>query len=833
MRVARSIAVVALLVSYSSAAFSQFLPPPGDSHGRSVHHGTCSGVSDCAVEIPRTGNISRLFAEVDSAVAQWMKMHCVGAAVLAISRHGELVFKRGYGRMVGASVPDSELCALDEYHPQSDYVAPDTPAYLGSATKLVTAVMARRLVAERVRQLGATEYFDDPTQARLLDPELGLLPPHLLGTFTQGVPGAECPPVAVPDPNSCVRWLGCDVGGVDNGPDVRWEEVTIGDLIAHSSGWVGDTPGWETYAIPNAAAFRGYDTYWDWVEENDELVETLPDLAWVNETWTAREYLAEQLDTVGDNVFFVNTHDRIDGEDPADEVLRALASLCLTTDPAGASDSNPPTSAQISYANTNYSMLDRVIAHLSHELGHAGTYAGHDGFPEQFTDSALDVFLDSEGIEAGIETEEGILTHHPSAPDAYASPLWSRRSWSDGQATYYPLKKSYLRPFCVWDGEICDFSPWMSGGAGPGGVRLPRDFATTYFDFTEEAWVEGAAKVLFNEDTPRMNVGAGGLAGEAPIVLELANRYFARHSGMRMGRLRAECPECTGTGSKGGEGSGLRAAIYELQGGGETAALPPLDAEGRFTLEPDPVHWVNRTWTEPDGVDFVVAINQSSDELGLPYGSLSAFVRYRLGQIDWEAVDQELANRSQRIAGMSANSVGDTQYWYEDGWHRLRSGSPAAHHGHSGSLSASAYGLPSTRLGIHVVGVATAPTGAVYAWYDDGRFSSGSPADLGMNPERYELPSGQHNEDLVELEFATSGRVRSWYRNGTVALGTAADLDAFGTATFTPANGQATGDIVGISVDRRTDRVWTRYADGSLSYGIHTDLDSISTLPPP
>ena len=826
--------LVAMITAVATAGPACVAPEPGPDtaqtaaklatdSGRLVETGWCDGVSDCATEVPRTGRISPLFREVDIAMAQFMKTHCVGAAVLAISRKGKLVYKRGFGRTHGAATSWSSAdCPQDAWDDGGEYVTPDTPMPVGSVSKFVTGTMARKLVWQRIVDKGMTGTYADPSEAKLLDPTLELLPPSLLRYYDQTREDAECPPLVLTD-IACTTRTGC--GG--NGPDSRWTRVTIGDLLGHSAGLPWSAPDWYDVLMPNVATLRGHDDEADWQAEHDVLRASTPYQAAMDE---ARGYLAGRLDVDESDLYFVNPYHRVAGENPLDDVMRAVAGRCLAATPKGQSDSFPK--SDTGYSNTGYAILDRVIAHLAPELGAGARFAAPDGAPELHQGSALDLFLAAEGIEYGIETEEGIYAGQKLLPPGYVDPAPQPRAW-DGE-TYYWLTNSVARPFCVWNDAAgtCDMGPWKDDIGGAGGLRLPWDFLFWQWAFTDDGpvIVEEPPQVGFMLQTPSLGAGTGGLRVEAPVLLDLLGRYYAQEKDVRMGRERATCPECDDTAGKNGGMTGAYAWVYQLAGDPKAMNLPPTDADGRLTIERDTSQWVSTSWTDPDEVDFVVAINQSADETGGgSYASIGRYVRFGLDKVDWMEVDRWLDTGSVRIAGMAFNSKGNTYYWYEDGIRAVRDSDPGAHHGDWATLSSSTYALPSARPGSSIVGVGIDSKNRVHAWYDDGHVSTGTSNDLAsvLDPQPYTLPPGQTFEDILGVSINSGNRVYSWYRDGTVATGTSIDLGRYGTATFELPPGQAWDDVVDMAIDwPGGNHVWTRFRDGTVTEGTTQDLDA-------
>lgn len=798
--------------------------------GHLVHVASCGGDPQCVTDVPMTGNASPLFAEVDRAMRTFMKTHCVGSGVLAINYKGRRVYKRGFGRMHGSSMATlPPHCSQDGYVASSDYVLPDADFNIGSVSKFITGSMVRDLVWQRIVDRGLQATYPDPTQALLLDPDLELLPPALLRYLDQTRPDAECPPVAVTDVAGCTRAPGCGAAG----PDVRWQQVTVGDLIAHTAGLPTSAPSWVT-TVTQAAALRGRDSALDFLsDEHQKVRDATPYKAQLD---SARQYLAGKAGVDAADVYFVSPWDRTNpSAAPVDEILTMVAGRCLLAPPngpAGQSDTSPAGGGP--YSNTGMAFVESIITHL-HPAGRFAANAGEAGTQGA---TALQAFLEDEGIESGVQHDFAMfprdkLVTNPGGPQ--------RRAWDPAQDTYTPLASSWVRPFCIWNGSSCDFSLWSNSSSANDVYRLPVDFATNELTFDPVGGgVVATGKpplVRFDQRLFIPNPGTGNIAVEAPAILKLAAKYYMGvNDDVRLGRLRATCPECDVTGAKSGGAGGTTARIMTLVGGAKSASLPPQDAYGRLTVEPDTDEWVDTGWTDAADVDFIVSVHQSEDEQGggSGYGA-DPFVRYGLSRVDWAAVDRMIQHQRMNVVGVGVNSVGNTYYWFEDEHKSTLGGLPHTH-----DLTPAAapppppatYDLPSTRVGSDVVAVDIAANNRVYAWYDDGHVSAGNSGNLWstLPPYEYTVPSGYSYNDIAGIAITSGDTVVSWFKTGKVSFGTSW---ALGTTlfNFTVPPGQSVVDIVDMAINKANDHTFTVFKDGSVAEGDYYDLDKFSFRP--
>lgn len=363
--------------------------------------------------------------------------------------------------------------------------------------------------------------------------------------------------------------------------------------------------------------------------------------------------------------------------------------------------------------------------------------------------------------------------------------------------------------------------------------------------------------VRFELDEPYINVGTGNIAVEAPAILKLAAKYYVGvNNDIRLGRRRAGCNTCNVTARKDGDAGGTTARILTLVGGPKTFTLPPTDAAGRLTVQPDYAQWVSTSFTDADEVDFIVSVHQDKDEQGgsAGYDEIDKFVRYSLSRVDWAAVDRMLEHQRMNVVGVGINGAGNTYYWFEDEHKNTLSGLPTSHDvvpdpelpsGPAANLPEAAapggqappppgtYSVPSTRIGSDVVVIDISANDRVFAWYDDGHVSVGNSGNLSTYPSEYveySVPPGYSYNDVVGVAMTSGNTVVSWFRTGKVSSG---DFDDFGTTLydFSLPPGQAIGEIVDMAIHKVNDDTFTVFKDGSVAEGDYDDLDRFGYRP--
>lgn len=632
--------------------------------------------------------------------------------------------------------------------------------------------MVRELVAARIAARGLQDVYPTPSHARLGDPALGLLPAAIL----DAIAGAACGPVTVDDGVTppCERTCGA------SGVDLRWREVTIGDLLAHTAGLPPEAASWGDSTVPQLGVLRGHTREDDWAAEDAALRARYPEFA--ADIERTRGWLQARLGP-DERVYFVSRYDRRD-TDPQREWLGVYLTRCLARDPAGATDE---ARFKGSYSNTHYAILDSVVAHL----GRGGRYAAEAGHPELHADSQLRGFLDALGLDGGVTSSAAIFRNPAAAGVPGAEILPEPRSWDPDERSYQPTDWEDKRPYCVWRGDRCDFAPWLVDKA----TRPRWDFAGL------------PARIEASLASQALTTGTGALSAEAPALLKVANVYAIGDDDILQGRRRDACGgACDLVMDKAGGLSGGRAYAISLHEGTRSIGLPGLAPDGRLSeLGPR----VDLVVTERGDVDVAVMVAQDAD--GKPsgtfeYSDLDEVVRYGLTRVDWGAVEAELAAQATQVVGAALDDAGDAHYWTADDTLTIRRGPPRGLA--TGPLAERRpYALPSARIGVDVAAVARAldrPGQQVYAWFTDGHVGRGEYADLrgDERPVPYVPAPGQTYRDLVAALVTPAGEAIAVYRDGSASFGTITDLAAHGRGAWTGRD-PATLDALALAPDGR------------------------------
>lgn len=131
-----------------------------------------------------------------------------------------------------------------------------------------------------------------------------------------------------------------------------------------------------------------------------------------------------------------------------------------------------------------------------------------------------------------------------------------------------------------------------------------------------------------------------------------------------------------------------------------------------------------------------------------------------------------------------------------------------------------------------LVGFAIGAGDRVYAWYQDGTYTTGTTMDVDSlsAPAAYTLAVGKTPDDVLAIAIAGDGRTYTWYTDGNRSVGTPANLALHGTTAFSVPNGESASSIVAIGIRKSDDRVFAWYDDAKVSSGTSTDLDAASAL---
>ncbi len=546
-----------------------------------VHPACCPGQSwDVPLTItaknslPITGAANPLLLPVEKAMRDFMEYRCVGAGILAIARHGQIIYARGFGRMDGRGWNDLPAgCASAHANPDLEdpvlpgafATPPNAPMRIGSVTKGVTAAIAREAIVKKLISLGQVVELPDGSLdtvppggdvnslvegKRMVDPAVQALPGDLLKYLDVTHPQHVPPPVPAtlpaldgddscdecydPGTSSCVqsvqpdsppecicaigytgnrceyRFVSADCPVGNTDTDAKWKDVTFGQLLSHTSGLARSAPSFTSFVVPNFQLLR------------DTGSATDRDF-WENE----ESHLYPPKDAAFLDARRADVAAALGGLDPGQEIFFVPSANTRTdvTDgqdffvaAAGACLAEVP-GAESRYSNTGFGFLSAVGSHLW--PGGNGQFTGRVGQPATHVGSAVDLFLDEfVNIHGATDLADGILRLDDTADGQSFSPV--PRHWSSGSATYYPGKNDLKRPYCVFtqdagdpDNGSFDTAPWLDSE--------PDDVFN---------WPWQAESVTFGYSGPGGSAGAGGLAVKGTAFLEFMKRYFVGGDGL-------------------------------------------------------------------------------------------------------------------------------------------------------------------------------------------------------------------------------------------------------------------------------------------------------------
>jgi CubicO group peptidase (beta-lactamase class C family) len=561
------------------------------------------------------------FGPLDNAITDFMRARCAGAMVVAVSRYGAEVYRAGYGRRYGAPVEDElwlERCPHDDFK-QGDWVTePTTPFYIGSNNKAITAAMAW----EAARRRYVDVHGVDPTQAQLYAMKICNAAYDLLPTRLHDVLCGEEPLVVPPyngaDPplppyttysaaaDACAE-APCNNGGVCSplfagysgvvplyvpfcvcpqgfsggtcmlcpeiqaSPprfDARFKNVLLGDVVSHRSGLPRG-------GADDATLFEALATLRELSSAGDFAAEE----AVVDPSGTAKANLQDVRDVTFDDdreAFFV--------PQPTDlESALVNAGTCLERAPGSES-----------YSNYGYQLLQILVSHVFDKR-----YTAPQGEPGAHVGSALQEFLHDElGLLSGEATPFGI--YGGQQVPGLVEPVETSYRYYSG-TSYYPLAYDVKRPDCVWDGSSCSFDEWLSG---------PR------FNFLmSPPNTDPAARVPIDFSGSGTGPGIGGLVVEHPIWLRFMRKFWIAGSGQPTYGQRRFNVWTTDRAHLGKRPTAMFSYQQQLGTGTLNYAIPPLEAGGHIALDADQDELVSMSCTKPNGVDVIVTVNQTRDEL--------------------------------------------------------------------------------------------------------------------------------------------------------------------------------------------------------------------------
>lgn len=578
-----------------------------------------------------TGQSHALFKPVDTMMISFMKLRCVGGAVLGISLFGKPVHLRGYGNLSGAPTSNAEYCEEcgDTFDvsdhvdgiplPPPKQVQPNSPFRIGSNTKAIAAAVMRKAVKDIA--FGNPATTDDAVETALLcDAGLDLVPASVRAVMC----GATPPPTPmIDDDNFDDDPVAC--ADLTQSADSRWQQVTIGHLLGHRSGLKRSVPDVMSLTLPNLAVIRGYTSQSDW-NADETALESEFDFPSGPFTFEFPGY------GYADSRYFVQ-------RPGIWESVLARLGICLSFNPGDAppaTDNNG--NAYDSYSNTAFSIVGGIAEWVSGEAfsGRTGKPGLHSGsLLESFLADDLDFPVPTQLTDEGIFYSQDILRLRDPNEPIY-------RVWSSSAQTYYPTTRDLKRPYCEWDAEeeICDFTAYTTLDTN----RLDWDFAD---ELTLIPWSGGTG------DGPP---SAGAFSVEAEAMLRFMARYYTGGSGSNPLYGETRCPDgkCVWTIGSGHNGArdGCWSEVRQLAGpprsgddcdasggcgtyiacadtpqahekqmfcrGGDCRTyneykIPPIDGCTGLPSE-DFANLECRTCIAPVGVDVFVALNQRDDK---------------------------------------------------------------------------------------------------------------------------------------------------------------------------------------------------------------------------
>ncbi|MCY0987698.1 serine hydrolase [Nannocystis sp. ILAH1] len=381
-------------------------------------------------------------------------------------------------------------------------------------------------------------------------------------------------------------------GDCDARADPRWRDVTIGHLLSHRAG------------LPLA----GPDLL------SGDRLQVLREL-WSREALAAEQAaLAPPSRAIrqgpGRDGYFVAPPELAEG-------VLALGSTCLRSDPG----------ASARYSNLGFDVLSLVAATVSgrDEVARGGDVESHH-------DSLLDSLLRDElGLTSGRVSRHGIGLSHPY-PEARDPAEPRYRMWTPGRRTYYPEYDDPKRPYCILGGDgRCTFDEWRDR-------RRPVNYA----------WER--RRVPLSYEWIGAPVSTGLLAAEAPVLLELLERYWlgrvmpgGHDDGTPFYGRSRELFDSPVNRQHGGNLGGATAWVGQFVGMPVDYAVVALAPDtGRYDF--GAATGTARCTSIPAGVDVVVAFNQSysqdchrdSEVCGAAYDLWRSLLIEALCEVDWD-----------------------------------------------------------------------------------------------------------------------------------------------------------------------------------------------------
>jgi hypothetical protein len=584
-------------------------------------------------QIPVAGYGDSRLLPVIEHLSTYMIHRCIGAATVGIARNGTTLGSWSLGRMDGPAASNlvwDEECndpslSIDEL---ADPVPWDAPFLIGSNTKFHTSSILRwalKLVAE---QEGDLELTDEQIMGlRPFDPDnyppvipdtnpplqfpVPIVPREVYSVFA----GLEPYPAAtIADSASfgavSATYPLCDGSSVADGfADAQWQDVTIAEIISHRTGMQRSAPSYGSNIVTSLPALRGLTTEQDYIDQEAILRAQWGDAA-VNAGKAGLGYPG-------------GTQSYLLPLPTIEDLMFVLAGRCLRY-PLGV----------YSYSNTSPAFSALIIE----QLVASGNFSAPTGDPAAHDASALGIFLE-QSVGIATSADRGIFDVQ-GAVDV-PGVTWRGaefRAWSNSGNTYYPTEWDTKQPHCVWnDGNsTCSFTDWRN--ATNGRIR----------------WNMTNGEVPFALSGGPYNTGTGSFAVEVRDELEVLATYrIGSYSNpISVGQPREGQPNASYShnGSLGGGHSFVRQIAATTS---ENMSLPPRDNNGNLLDDYTDISTFTCSSQLPDGVDYIVSINQNIDPkcLNTPdpddptenvcsaaYSVLDAVIRYGICQVNWAVV---------------------------------------------------------------------------------------------------------------------------------------------------------------------------------------------------
>lgn len=661
------------ILTFSAPGCRMYVPPPAGTFAdsQSVEVKVCSQSfpDECATRfltidppgaIKSTGQSHAIFKAFDDNIKRFMRYRCIGGAVLGISIFGKPVYVKGYGNLSGAPTNDPAYLSAcgDTFNvsglltghplPGPSEVQPNSPFRIGSNSKAVTGAVLRKAVKAEIT---VTDTDDNVEAVRLCD---GVVPNDMHDVICIGLP----PPVPLLTQTgqsvNCNAEEPCPYGGTcvasnektgigtcQNCPagfagqdcsrntafcdpseaDDRWEDVTLGHLLGHTSGLTRSVPDRDNVILPNFWRLRDLMVEGDWADQEDILTS---EGGFPNGNFNSEfPNFDDAKDEIGESAYFVPRPTN------TESILTRMGACLLST----------PGDTYL-YSNTGFSLLGIVTEEITGKF-----FAGTTGKPQQHQGSLLENFNDNQlGLPIpGQGTADGMyVAQNRFELRNSKEPVW--RSWTtDNGGSYYKLVRDEKRMYCDWIGNDCNFNAWINGtdrfdwefedrttirtyegsaGTGPATAGSLAVEAEVYLRFMAKYWVGGSGKDGANPRYGETRCPGGNciwtlstshngaLRGAFSDVKQLGGPVKVNNSSCSQD---SDCPTYTAC-----QGTGQDEVVQQFCLGGKCHMrneyfTPPIDpSTGRITDDFSQAEC--HSCRLPVGVDIFVAFNQWDDK---------------------------------------------------------------------------------------------------------------------------------------------------------------------------------------------------------------------------